>query len=78
VDIVAKKDGKRIAVEIETGKSDAVYNIRKDLEAGFDEVIIMATNSKVKEQVIYKLKELRLDNKKKVKVTDSLDNLMNS
>ena len=38
VDVVAEKGGKRIAVEIETGKSDAVYNVRKDLEAGFDEV----------------------------------------
>jgi len=30
VDVVAEKDGKRIAIEVETGKSDAVYNIRKD------------------------------------------------
>jgi len=48
---VAEKDGKRIAIEIETGKSDAVYNVRKDLKAGFDELIIMALNDKIKEKI---------------------------
>jgi len=46
VDVVAEKDGKRIAIEIETGKSDAIYNIRKDLEAGFDEVVVVAISRK--------------------------------
>jgi len=41
VDIVAERGGKRTAIEIETGKSDSLYNIRKDLGAGFDEVIII-------------------------------------
>jgi len=45
---LAEKDGKRIAIEIETGKSDAVYNVRKDLEAGFGEVVVYATHRKVK------------------------------
>jgi len=48
VDIVVEKDGKRIAVEIETGRSDAVYNVRKALEAGFDEVVIVVIDEKVK------------------------------
>jgi len=47
VDVVAKKDGKRIAIEVETGKSDAVYNIRKDLEAGFNEIVVVALNSNI-------------------------------
>ena len=51
VDIVAEKDGRRIAVEIETGKSDAVYNIRKALEAGFDEVVVIAVDEKVKREL---------------------------
>ena len=38
--IISKK---KIAIEIETGKSDAIGNIRKCLKAGFD-VISMATN----------------------------------
>ncbi len=38
-DIIAEKDGIRIAIEIETGKSDAEKNRKRDLAAGFDEVI---------------------------------------
>ena len=43
VDLVAEKDGKRIAIEIETGKSDAEGNLKKDSEAGFDEVVVVET-----------------------------------
>jgi hypothetical protein len=32
VDAVAEKDGKKIAIEIETGKSDYIYNVKKDLD----------------------------------------------
>lgn len=31
---MAEKNGQRIAIEVETGKSDAIYNIRKDLVIG--------------------------------------------
>jgi hypothetical protein len=41
------KDGKNLAIEIETGKPDAVYNIKKDLEVGFDRVIVIALSKKV-------------------------------
>jgi predicted RecB family endonuclease len=51
VDLVAEKDGKRIAVEIETGKSDALYNVRKNLHAGFDEIIVVALNEKSREMM---------------------------
>lgn len=40
-DIAFQKDGKRIAVEIETGKSDVEGNIKRDLQRGFDEVIVL-------------------------------------
>jgi len=40
VDLVATKDGKRIALEIETGKSDANENVRKCKEADVDNVIV--------------------------------------
>ena len=39
VDLVATKGEEVLAVEIETGKSDAIANIRKDFEAGFAHVI---------------------------------------
>jgi len=43
VDLVATKDGKRVAIEIETGKSDVQANIKKCQEAGFDEVVVVRT-----------------------------------
>ena len=43
--------GKRVAVEIETGKSDAVANVRKNLKAGFDEIVCVGTDGKVCEKV---------------------------
>lgn len=42
-DLAVEKDGKRIAVEVETGKSDVEANIKRDLERGFDEVIVAST-----------------------------------
>ena len=52
VDLVAEKDGKKIAIEIETGKSNAEENIRKCLESGlFEKVVCVATNEKVEKQV---------------------------
>jgi DNA-binding MarR family transcriptional regulator len=38
VDLVCFRDGRKLAVEIETGKSYAAYNLKKCLDAGFDEV----------------------------------------
>jgi predicted RecB family endonuclease len=43
VDLVATKNGKRIAIEIETGTSDAEGDARKCREAGFDEVVTVET-----------------------------------
>ncbi len=50
-DLLARKNGKKIAIEIETGKSDAVANIRKCLGAGFDRVLCLATSVQVKEVI---------------------------
>lgn len=50
-DIIAKKDGKKIAVEIETGKSDFIGNIQRALKAGFDIVVCVATNMHVEERI---------------------------
>ncbi|MBW1731425.1 MAG: hypothetical protein JRJ75_11125 [Deltaproteobacteria bacterium] len=38
VDLACFRDGRKVAVEIETGKSDAGYNVKKCIQAGFDEV----------------------------------------
>jgi Holliday junction resolvase len=42
IDIVAVKDGKRIAFEIETGESDVTANIEKCLDADMDNVVVVA------------------------------------
>jgi hypothetical protein len=46
IDIVASSEQETIAIEIETGKSDAAINIRNDLQAGFQKVIcvVLANN----------------------------------
>ena len=47
IDLVATRDGARIAFEIETGKSDVAANISKCLEAGVSKVVVVATSSAV-------------------------------
>ena len=44
VDLLAEKPGQRVAVEIETGKSDVDENVAKTLKAGFDRVVLIATS----------------------------------
>ena len=46
VDLVAENDKERIGIEIETGKSDVFYNLTKDLEKGFDKVIVVNLKKK--------------------------------
>jgi hypothetical protein len=44
VDVVAERPGERLAVEVETGKSDVRANVRNALAAGFDRMILVATS----------------------------------
>ncbi len=44
VDLVARKGNDRIAIEIETGKSDFEENIRKAKEAEFENIVVVNTN----------------------------------
>jgi hypothetical protein len=43
VDLVGQRPGERIAIEVETGKSDTKENILKLQNAGFDQIVLMAT-----------------------------------
>ena len=43
-DVVAIKGDEKIAVEIETGKSDFVHNLRHNLAAGYSKIIVVATS----------------------------------
>jgi len=44
VDLLAERPGERIAVEVETGKSDIEANLKKVRAAGFDRVVLIATS----------------------------------
>lgn len=44
IDILAQRPGERIAVEVETGKSNVKKNLLKVNDAGFDRVILIATS----------------------------------
>lgn len=44
VDLLAERGGRRMAVEIETGKSDIVQNINKLADEEIDELLLIATS----------------------------------
>ena len=71
VDVVAEKDGQKIAVEIETGKSDFLGNIRKCAEGDFERLVIVATSSKVKKRIQRKITEKGIDTLPIIVVTGS-------
>lgn len=58
VDIVADNGKERIAIEIETGKSDPIYNIMKNMNSGFDKIISVALDRKIKDQIIKSLHKI--------------------
>lgn len=51
VDVVATKNKTKIAIEVETGRSDILSNINKCLEANFDQIIVVAINEKIESKV---------------------------
>ena len=59
VDLLAVRDGKRIAFEIETGRSDALANVNKLRAAGFQKIMVAAASTRVKEQLVRQLGEIR-------------------
>ena len=44
IDVMAQRSGQKIAIEVETGKSDIKENLRKIKNAGFDRIVFMATS----------------------------------
>ena len=44
IDLLAERPGERVAVEVETGKSDIKENLAKLQKAGFDRIIFVATS----------------------------------
>ncbi len=43
-DVIARKQGESVAIEVETGKSDVVANVRRDLQARIGKVLVVATD----------------------------------
>ena len=60
IDVVARKDNEKIAIEVETGKSDFVRNIRQDLAAKYDKIIVVATDKYAFEKLEKKLAQTGL------------------
>jgi hypothetical protein len=50
-DIVARKDGEAIAIEIETGKSDWRANVRKNLKKRIDRIVLAVTRDEVEQRI---------------------------
>ena len=57
VDIVTSRNGKRTAVEIETGKSNPAANIAKCIRSGFDRVWSVFTDKNEEESFLAKWKQ---------------------
>lgn len=55
IDVVATRHGRRIAFEIEIGKSDGAANVPKYLDAGVDKVVVVAVSCRIKNMVICSL-----------------------
>lgn len=51
VDVLAFKDGKSLAVEVETGRSTVVWNVKQDLLSGYERVLVVATSIGALERV---------------------------
>ena len=57
MDLVATKGDERIAIEVETGKSDTKKNIKKCKEAGFGKVFVVQIQGDKKIILVLILKE---------------------
>jgi DNA-binding MarR family transcriptional regulator len=68
IDVVAEKNGRKIAIEIETGRSDVVCNIKKNVKAGFDKIICVCLEDRVKKSIISQLKNMDFEKNKKIVV----------
>ncbi len=51
IDVLATKASERVAIEVETGKSDVVSNVKRDLLEGVQHVLVVATDEGAREKV---------------------------
>jgi hypothetical protein len=67
---VASRNEEKIAIEIETGKSEVNVNILKSLNEGFNKIIIVPLNIKAKIEILENIKRLPLYNSCKTEVLE--------
>ena len=60
VDVVAKNESEKIAIEIETGKSDFIRNVQQDLAAKYNKVFVIATDKPAFKKIEKKLAQAGL------------------
>ena len=73
IDILAHKPGEKVAIEIETGKSDIKSNLQNIAKADFDRTMLVATNGIAVEscqKVINVMKDIEI---KKIELLSWLD-----
>jgi len=68
VDIVARRDGESIALEIETGKSDIEGNLLKVIDSGFSRIIMVPLSAIAKTEIHEQIERMLLDSRDKVEV----------
>jgi len=60
-DITAQKNGRIVAIEIETGKSDDQANMEKNLGRGFKEILILATGAETYRKICGEVENISAD-----------------
>jgi len=71
-DIIVVNGKARAALEIETGKSDFIKNVLRDLQMNFDEVICLATSKAVEKKINNELAKKGIEDKR-LRVSNVLD-----
>jgi hypothetical protein len=76
VDVLATRANESVAIEVETGKSDAVWNVQQNLLSGFQRILVVATDTAARERVEIQLaKAGLLSPRVAVVLRDAVDDL---
>lgn len=73
VDILASRPGQRIAIEVETGKSDLAANLKNAKKGGFDRLIVLATSPMAVSACAKAIEESTPDNSLPIELLTWLD-----
>ncbi len=73
VDLIANKGNETIAIEIETGKSDIVKNVQKNLDAGYEKIVILGVDIESTHRIHTKLGELHRQYSNRIIISNCAD-----